>query len=83
MGAQEELPATSGARFQTAIYLQLQGDFSTKLEKGGDFSLHALPRAGMAPPTSPASSRRLKAAAALQWPQGSVGSVVTRKELAG
>ena len=69
MGAQEELPATAGARFQTAIHLQLQVDFSTKLEKGGDFRLCAPPRAGMAPPTRAASSRRLKDEAAHQWPQ--------------
>lgn len=48
MGAQEELPATSGALFQTAVHLQVQADFSTKLEEGGDFHLHALPRPGPA-----------------------------------
>lgn len=69
MGAQQDLPATSGARFQTAIHSQLQVEFSTKFEKGGDFRLHAQPRTGMAPPSKPASSRRLKEAAARQWPQ--------------
>lgn len=69
MGAQEDLPATSGARFQTARHSQLRAEFSTKLEKGGDFRRHAPPRAGTAPPAQPAFRRRLKEAAAPQWPR--------------